>query len=204
MKNEALENLEQQLKKRGFIASTYETMEEAREKAIEIIGERSVGFGSSMTVEKLGLYEELKNHGNSVYWHWKEEATPQLFADASAAEVYVCSANAITEQGLLINIDKTGNRTANTFYGPNPKTVIFIAGRNKICKDLEDGIAHIKNVVCPQNARRLHAKTPCAIAGKCMDCNSPDRLCRVITILERPSAAVEAVYVLLIDMEMGY
>ena len=202
MAKNQLEQLKDRLNRNGFQTQLCGSAEEARDKALAIIGTKSVGFGSSMTVNQLGIYDALSAKGNQVYWHWKSEATDALFRAAANAEVYLCSVNAVTEAGDLINIDKTGNRVANTFYGP--KEVVLIVGRNKLCKDIAAGIDRIKNVVCPLNTARLNAKTPCRLTGKCADCNSPERICRTIVILQRPSAAVEHVHVLLVDEDLGY
>lgn len=192
----------QNLFERGFIPHVAKDIAEARLIALEIIGGGSVGFGGSVTVEELGLYDELKSRGNAVYHHAKSDDPVAARAAAAQADCYLCSANAMTESGILINVDGNGNRVAATIQGP--KRVIFIIGRNKITPDVESGIRRIKQIAAPKNAKRLGKKTPCAIAGKCMDCKSPDRICKATMLLEGPSNYTEQVHVILVDQELGY
>lgn len=192
------------LSKNGFQVQVFETAQEAKQAALTIIGAGSVGFGGSVTVRDIGLYESLQEKGNLVYWHWKAASQadlPGIFAGAHSADHFVMSANAILEGGALLNIDGTGNRLANLFYGP--KSVIVIAGENKIVENYDAGIARIKREACPPNARRLNLKTPCSV-DVCTDCKSPQRMCKVTLLLERPSNAVPNVHVLLVREALGY
>ncbi len=192
------------LERNGFKVQVFDNASDAKEAALALIGSGSVGFGGSVTVRDMGLYEQLKEQGNAVYWHWKAkpEELPAVFSHAHSADIYICSANAILESGALLNIDGTGNRVANLFYGP--KKVIVIAGENKLSPDYEAGIARIKKDACPPNARRLNLKTPCAATGECNDCNVPERMCKVTILLERPSNATKDVHVLLVREALGY
>ena len=193
------------LNKHGFCAQVFDTAEEAKAAALQLIGEGSVGFGGSITVRDMGIYETLQEKGNAVYWHWKAGAPaelPQKFAGAKAADVYISSANAVLESGALLNIDGTGNRVANQFYGP-PR-VIVIAGENKISANFEEGLARIKREACPPHAKRLNLQTPCAATGKCNDCSSPQRMCKVTTLIERPPNACKEVHVFLVKESLGY
>ncbi|MDL2257907.1 lactate utilization protein [Eubacteriales bacterium OttesenSCG-928-K08] len=189
----------------GFSAQVFDTGADAKQAALAIIGDRSVGFGGSITVNELGIYETVTKKGNKAFWHWKaDEATPApaMLAGAQAADVYICSANAIIETGSLLNIDGTGNRVANLFYGP--KTVIVIAGENKLAPNYDEALARIKREACPSNGKRLNMKTPCTATGVCTDCDSPQRMCRVTVLLERPTFAVPEVHVLLVRESLGY
>lgn len=192
------------LAKNGFQVQVFDTVADAKAAALTLIGTGSVGFGGSVTVRDMGLYESLQEQGNAVFWHWKTspENLPAVFAGAHTADVYVSSANAILEAGALLNIDGTGNRVANLFYGP--KKVVIIAGANKLAGDYADGVARIKREACPANARRLGLKTPCAATGECNDCHSPQRMCKVTVLLERPANAVQDVHVLLVKENLGY
>lgn len=191
------------LNARGFLAEIAKTPEEAKNLILNYIGDRSVGIGGSATVRDLGVYDALIERGNTVYWHWKVEKprVEQTRINAIAADVYLCSSNAITEDGRLVNIDGTGNRLAGMIYGP--KTVILAVGRNKITKDCESAIARIKRDACPGNARRQGFQTPCALTGECHDCHPPARMCNVTAITEYPSRRHEAYRIILIDEEMG-
>lgn len=189
---------------RGFLAETFETGAEAKARALEIIGSKSVGIGGSATVRDLGLYEALKAQGNEVYWHWKVEKS-EVGAErkrANAAEVYLSSANALLADGRLVNIDGTGNRTAGLVFGP--ETVIMIVGRNKLVEGtLDDAVARIKREACSKNAQRLGLQTPCAVTGQCADCHSAQRMCCVTYIHEAPCKSQKAFYVLLVNEELG-
>ena len=132
--NSELLAVAKRLNERGFLADVVNTPEEAKNLILDYIGDRSVGIAGSATVRDLGLYEALTARGNEVFWHWKVEKpkVEETRVKAIAADVYLCSSNAITEDGRLINIDGTGNRLAGMIYGP--KTVILAVGRNKLVK----------------------------------------------------------------------
>lgn len=164
---------------------------------------KTVGIGGCMTVQQLGLADLLRSEGHKVYWHWeaaKEEMTA-VRSLANAADVYLCSANAVTADGRLVNIDGTGNRLAATIWGPGE--VIFLIGKNKIGGTLDEAIERIKTIACPQNARRLKLNTPCAVTGKCSDCSSPQRMCGATLILDR-AVGSHPITVVLIDEDLGY
>lgn len=200
-----IEQAAQSLKKNGFQVQICKNAEAAKEAALALIAEgASVGFGGSVTVRDLELYETLQQAGHPVYWHWKckKEDVPAVHEAAQKADVYLCSANAVLKTGALLNIDGTGNRVASLIYGP--KRVIVIAGENKICENYEDGLERIKREACPPNARRLGLQVPCATTNHCSDCNSPQRMCHVTALLERPMNAVKDVHVLLVEESLGY
>ncbi len=193
------------LQRHGFQVQICKDAQAAKEAALALIPEGAgVGFGGSVTVRDMGLYETLQGTGHSVYWHWKceKEEVPAVHAAAQKADVYLCSANAVLKSGALLNIDGTGNRVSSLIYGP--KRVVIIAGENKICENYEDGIDRIKREACPQNARRLGLSVPCATTNRCSDCSSPQRMCHITTLLERPTNAVKDVHVLLVEESLGY
>ena len=128
----------------------------------------------------MGLSEELSKN-NEVYWHWITPG-PATLESASKAEVYITSANGLSETGEIVNIDGSGNRVASTLYGHD--TVYFICGINKLEPDLDAAIHRARNIASPLNARRLERKTPCATGElKCHDCSSPDRICKGLVVL---------------------
>ena len=118
------------------------------------------------------------------------------------APVFLTSVNALTRGGALVNVDNTGNRVAAMIFGPGQ--VIAVAGRNKIVPDIPAALERIKTCAAPLNAMRRKDRTPCALSGKCADCHSVDRLCRVTTILERKSQGMEKFTVIIVDQELGY
>lgn len=198
-----LENTAAALEKHGFKVRVFETAAEAKEAALELAGTGSVGIGGSITVQDLGIYEELKRRGNKLYWHWKVPPAERsaLFPLANTADTYFTSTNAILEEGKLLNIDGNGNRVSSMYCGP--KQVVVIAGQNKLCGDYADALARIKRDACPPNARRLNLAVPCAATGKCNDCASPQRMCNITVLMERPGAC-KNIHVLLVKEDLGY
>ncbi len=188
---------------RRFLPRVYDTAEEAKAAALEIIGHKSVGIGGSATVRDMGLAQALQANGNEVYWHWlvAKEAKQAARDKALMADVYMCSANALTTDGRLVNIDGTGNRAAGLIYGPHE--IIVIVGKNKIVNGLDEAIERIKRDTCPGNARRLGLDTPCAKTDQCHDCRTAARMCNVTFILEAPTRPVKAFHVLLVKEDLG-
>ncbi|MHB1314390.1 MAG: lactate utilization protein [Christensenellales bacterium] len=184
----------------GFAFSFFETKEEATAYLAEKIQGRSVGFGSSMTADRMGLYEALSAK-NAVVWHQKTpgDEVRQL---GSHVKVYITSANAIAKTGGLVNIDGTGNRIAMTLYGP--EQVYYVVGRNKIAEDMDAAVYRAKNVASPQNARRLKRNTPCAVnADRCYDCDCQDRICSFTLIMERAPMKTPS-EIVLINEDLGF
>jgi len=125
--------------------------------------------------------------------------------EAHSSDVFLCSSNAVTEDGKLVNIDSSGNRVASMMFGP--KKVIVIVGKNKIVKDVCAGLERLKRVSGPLNAKRHNlVELPCVATGVCTDCNSPKRICRVITIMERAPNRVRDpnMTVVLVAKKLGF
>ena len=189
------------LEARGFRVSTFETAQAAANYLNEAIDGVSVGFGGSITLDQMGLYDRLAAH-NNVIWHWKTEDKLAARRQAMTADMYVTSVNGLAESGELINIDGIGNRIAATLYGH--KKVWFVAGRNKLAPTYDEALWRARNIAGPKNAQKLHKKTPCAIkADRCYDCKSPDRICRGLAVLWEALMDVE-MEVVLIDEELGF
>lgn len=182
-----------------FQTAYFETKEEAAAYLKEKVNGTTVGFGGSVTSQEMGLYE-LLGENNTVYWHWINPGRETL-EKAQSAEVYILSANGVAETGEIVNIDGTGNRVATSIFGP--KKVYYIVGKNKIAPDIMSAIKRAKDIAAAKNAVRLNRKTPCAVTGECHNCNSPERICGVTVIVERPSAGME-VEVLFVNEELGY
>lgn len=191
------------LNKRGFEAYYCETASQAADKVMQLIGDDSAGIGGSATVKELGLYERLLERGNRVSWHWPVERTEKDRArrEAALADVYLCSANALLTDGRILNIDGTGNRVAATTFGPG--RVIMIVGKNKLVSSVDEGIERTRRECCPQNARRLNLKTPCAVTGVCTNCSSPDRMCNIISVFERMPQGFSSFAVVLVNESLG-
>ena len=198
------EGISKNLESRGFKVSCFLSAADAVEYMNTQIDGKSVGFGGSMTLEEIGLYERLAEH-NRVCWHQRipEGKTAKEVRDAAnSAEIYVSSVNGIAESGEIINIDGACNRVSSILYGH--EKVFLVAGENKIAKDYDGALWRARNIAAPQNARRLGRKTPCAVnADRCYDCKSPERICRALTVLwEKPMA--EDFEVILIGEKLGY
>ena len=193
-----LAEVKKNLEARGFTTGIFATAAEAADYLDSVIDRTTVGFGGSMTLQQMGLYERLGSH-NEVHWHWKEGAAER--PAAARAAVYLSSANGLAETGEIINIDGAGNRVASTLYGHDK--VYLVIGRNKLAPTYEEALWRARNIAAPQNARRLGKKTPCAVKGdRCYDCKSPDRICRGLVVLWGPMMGMET-EILLVDEDLG-
>lgn len=200
----AVKNALESLKKNNIEAQYFASSDEAVAALLkEIKAEESVGIGGSVTIKSLGIPEKLMERGNKVYYHWVQESPEKMTEarrGAMGADVYLTSTNALTEKGQIVNIDGVGNRVAAMFYGP--KKVIIVCGINKLASDLHGALRRIK-ANAYKNARRLNLKTPCATTEKCNDCDSPDRMCSVTTIIEKKPRETQII-VWLIGEELGF
>lgn len=194
-----LEKTMENLEMRGFKVKYFETGKDAAAYVDGEIDGSTVGMGGSKTVEALGLFDMLSAH-NDVAWHWRTPGRETLLK-ALTADCYICSANAITEDGQLLNIDGTGNRISATTFGH--KKVFIVAGTNKICPDFDSALSRARNVAAVKNAGRFDIKTPCKIDGKCHDCRSPQRICKALSVLWGPMGGMET-EIVLVGEELGY
>jgi hypothetical protein len=201
-----LREVVQALQNRDFEAFYYDTIKQAStEMMTRIPPEATVGIGGSVTIRELGVIEELEKRGNKVVHHWRtdipKEKNREVRKKEGLADYYLTSANAITRDGDIINIDGIGNRVAHMIYGPD--NVMIVAGYNKIVNDIDQGIRRSKDIAAVINANRVGAKTPCATTGKCIDCKAPGRICRVTTIIQyRPWQT--NIQVLLVNEKLGF
>ena len=189
------------LEAKGFRVSTFETAQAAADYLNCAIDGVSVGFGGSVTLDQMGLYDRLAAH-NNVIWHWKTEDKLTARYQAMTTDMYITSVNGLAETGELINIDGIGNRVAATLFGH--KKVWFVVGRNKLAPTYDEALWRARNIAGPKNAQKLQKKTPCAIkADRCYDCKSPDRICRGLAVLWEAVTSME-MEVVLIDEELGF
>ena len=198
-----IQNTIDNLKKHGFNAMFFETKEAAADALAESIHGKSVGFGGSVTVQQMGIYERLAKD-NEVFWHWADGDRIKAQESAASADVYILSANALSETGEIVNIDGNGNRIASMFYGH--QRVVFLVGVNKLTPDLPSAIERARNVASPLNARRLKRQTPCALSEpmRCHDCASPERICSGMAILLEKMGSIPEMDVYLIGEDLGY
>lgn len=193
------EKVEKNLRERGYTFKTFATADEAAAYLDGQIDGKTVGFGGSVTLDTMGVYDLLARH-NTVLWHWKTQ-DPTVRREALTAQVYLTSANGLAETGEILNIDGAGNRVAATLFGH--EKVYFVIGRNKLAPTYEEALWRARNIAAPRNAQRLQKKTPCAVKGdRCYDCKSPERICRGLVTLWEPMIGMEA-EVILVDQDLG-
>lgn len=195
----------QNLRKHGFDAHFVSTLEEAGALVMDLlVPYERFGFGGSATTRALGLPDRLKGMGKTVYDHW---APPEGMTDLEVrrkqgrCDCFLCSANAVSATGEIVNVDGVGNRNNAMCFGC-PKVVI-IAGINKVTASLESALARVREVAAPMRARSLGMETPCAESGRCTDCNVPQRICRITTILHRKPMMTD-VSVVLVNEPLGF
>ena len=194
------------LKKNGFEAVYCHSGEEAFHYIInEAATASSIGFGGSLSVADLKLSDRLKGMGKELLNHSVPGLTPEekmvILRRQLTCDLFLTGTNALTLSGALVNIDGVGNRAAAMFFGP--QKVIVVAGRNKLVDgSVEEAVRRIKTYASPPNSKRLALATPCATTGICSDCNSPQRICRVTTIIEKKPRATD-IRVLVVNEDMG-
>ena len=165
----------------------------------------SVSWGGSMTIRDMGLTDALHNADSYTLFDRDMAQSPEeahaIYRQAFGADFYLSSANAMSEQGDIVNIDGNGNRVAAIAWGP--KKVVFIVGINKITKDLDAAIKRARGTAAPINTVRLHRDTPCTLDGICHDCHSANSICNQIHII-RNSYDNGRFTVVLVGEELGY
>ena len=193
------------LKKRYFGAYYVSTCEEAAAKVLELIPKADVvSWGGSETLDELDIKAKLKENGYTLIDRDLAK-TPAERADlmrkALLCDTFLMSANAISEDGQLVNIDGNGNRVAAMIFGP--KSVIVVAGMNKVVKTLDDAVSRARNIASPINTQRFNLNTPCSLNGVCTDCKSPDCICAymVTTRISKPAGKIK---VILVGEDLGF
>ena len=183
----------------GYYAAT---KEEALTKALELIPEQStVGMGGAMSAHEIGLVDALKS-GNYDFIDRDAASDPrEAMLKTYDADVFLASANAITEDGILVNIDGNSNRVSAIAQGP--RKVVFIVGMNKVCDDVDGAIKRARNVAAPINAQRFGLSTPCASTGSCFNCKSPDTICCQF-LITRFSRHEGRIHVILVNDDLGF
>lgn len=175
--------------------------EEAKKQALELIPEGSrIAMGGCMSAHEIGLIEALEEGNYNYIDRDKLDARAGLMA-AYDADVFLSSANAITSDGVMVNIDGNSNRVSCIAQGP--RKVIFIVGLNKVCDDLDGAMKRARNIAAPCNAQRVDAKTPCKETGKCFDCKSPDTICCQF-LITRYSRHTDRIHVILVNENLGF
>ena len=188
------------LKSRNMSGYYAADKEDALKLALELIPEGStIAMGGCMSAHEIGLISALEE-GNYHYID-RDKLDPRAgLLAAYDADVFLTSANAITDAGILVNIDGNANRVSCIAQGP--KKVVFIVGMNKVCSDLDSAMKRARNVAAPANAQRFDIKTPCKETGKCFDCKSPDTICCQF-LITRYSRHQDRIHVILVNDVLG-
>jgi len=199
------ENVIKNLEKRNMEGYYFEDSKSCVEYIMNMIPEGSVvSWGGSMTLNETGMMDALKASNLNLIDRMSAK-TPQesreIFAKTVLSDYYFMSTNAITNDGILINIDGNANRVACLTHGPSH--VIMLVGRNKFTASVEAGIERVRNISSPANAIRLNRNLPCALTGSCHDCLSPECFCNQIVITRR-SGHAGRIKVFLINEDLGY
>ena len=204
---EKCEKAVESLGRNGFTAVYCRTAQQAFDYIVAAAeGAATVGFGGSMSVADMKVADRLGEMGKEILNH----SMPGLSLEERVAimrrqltcDLFLTSTNALTLDGQLVNIDGNGNRVGPMFFGP--KKIIVVVGRNKlVAGDAQAALQRIRTWAAPANAKRLNRKTPCAQTGLCADCNSPDRICNITTILTRKPHYTD-LHVLVVNEDMGF
>lgn len=198
--------LVENLAKKRFTAVYCATAQEASDYILkQAESATNVGFGGSLSVADLKLTSLLADQGKEILNHGFPDLTPEqkqaVMKRQQTCDLFLSGTNAATLDGCLVNIDGNGNRVAAMIYGPSK--VIVVVGRNKIVEgDVSDAIRRIKDKSAPPNAMRLGKQTPCAATGFCADCDSPQRICHVTTIIDSKPTLTDF-HVLVVNEDMG-
>ena len=189
------------LQSRNMTGYYAEDKEAALKQALELIEENStISMGGCMSAHEIGLVQALQE-GNYQYLDRSKMEPHEGLLAAYDSDVFLSSANAMTSDGILVNIDGNSNRVSCIAQGP--KKVIFIVGMNKVCDDLDSAMKRARNVAAPINAQRFEVKTPCKETGKCFDCKSPDTICCQF-LITRYSRHTGRIHVILVNDNLGF
>ena len=191
------------LKSRNMTGWYAASREEALAKALELIPEgSSVTMGGAMSAHEIGLVQALKDGNFRFIDRDAYEDKRAAMLAGYDADVFLSSVNAMTSDGILVNIDGNANRVSAIAQGP--RKVIFIVGMNKVCgADLDSAMKRARNVAAPVNAQRFGLSTPCTKTGTCMDCKSPDTICCQF-LITRYSRHADRIHVILVNDSLGF
>lgn len=190
------------LESRNMSGYYVKTKEEALSKALELIPKGGkVTMGGSASIREIGLVEALKN-GEYDFCdrdNMEDKRAAALFA--YDADVFLGSVNAMTDDGILVNIDGNSNRVSAYAYGP--KQLVLVVSINKVCSDIDSAMKRARNEAATSNVQRFNLSTPCTTLGKCMDCKSPDTICCQF-LITRFSRHKDRIHVILVEEPLGF
>lgn len=190
------------LQSRNMSGYYAENRAEALSIALSLIPEgSSVAMGGSMSAGEIGLVDAVKNGNYNFIDRAKISDRHAASLAAFDADVFLASCNAITNDGVLVNIDGNANRVAAIAHGP--KKVVMIVGMNKVCSDVDSAMKRARNVAAPINAQRFGLSTPCSKTGACFNCKSPDTICCQF-LITRYSRHTDRIHVILVNDTLGF
>lgn len=206
MRNEVLGNrVVKALESRNMEAYYVKTKEEALAKALELIPEgSSISWGGTMSAQEIGLTDALHKGNYNVYDREQVETREEkekIAHQALNCDFFIGSTNALSEDGVLVNVDGNANRVAAFAYGP--KNVLLIVGMNKVVKTEADAMSRARNEAAPINAQRFGVDTPCVKNGSCFNCKSPQCICCQI-LITRFSKVPKRTKIILVDENLGF
>lgn len=176
--------------------------EDALKTALSLIEKgSSVTMGGAMSAHEIGLVDAIKEGDYDFIDRDAFADKREALLKGYGADVFLASANAMTQDGIIVNIDGNSNRVS--YIAQGPKKVIFIVGMNKICDDIDGAMKRARNVAAPINAQRFGLDTPCSKTGKCMDCKSPDTICCQF-LITRFSRHKDRIHVILVNDSLGF
>jgi L-lactate utilization protein LutB len=165
----------------------------------------TVGCGDSVTLEELGVFDDLRKRDIQFLDKFEPSLTreekQEIYRKNFYADTFVTGTNAVTMDGKLFNIDGNGSRVAPMLYGP--RQVIVVVGTNKIVKDTEEAVKRTRQTAAPLDAKRLHKKTPCTVLDRCIDCSHRERICNDFVLIAG-QFDVERIKVIFVDGDFGY
>jgi len=192
-----LEKTIKNLEQRGYTVKHFATGAEAADYLAAELEGKTVGIGGSQTVDQIGLYDKLD--ASLVAWHWKVPGM-DTYKAAAFTQAFITGANAISEDGEILNIDGRGNRLAGQIFGH--EKVYIVSSVSKICEDFNAALYRARNTAAIENGKRFDFKAPCKVDGQCHDCRSPERICNALLVLWGPMMGMSA-EVVLIDEKLG-
>ncbi len=192
--------------KHRFDAHFVQNVRQATELIVKMAAAyETFGFGGSATLDQIGIKDILRDMGKTLYDHNQEDLPMETRLEyrkkQGDCDCFMASANALSLTGEIVNIDGIGNRVNAMTFGPSK--VIVVAGVNKIAPDVDAAIRRIKEIAAPMRAKSLNADTPCALTGRCTDCNSPMRICSVTSIMHRKPMLTD-MSVIVVNEDLGF
>lgn len=198
------EKISQELKKRGFETWVVKSKEELLKTVDELITPNStVAVGGSVSLQETGILEFLRSGKYNFldrYSVKNAEERREIELKSLGADYFLCSANAITEDGKLVFLDGNGNRVAALSFGP--RTIIIVASVNKVVPSVQEARERIR-YISPMNCKRLNLETPCTKTGWCIDCSSPMRICNYFLVVETSYRQPGRFKIILTTFELG-